>query len=458
MINFMSRTILGERSMLHKIVTALWGKFHADEFKKFLFLSLGRFCIIGAFVPVKTLKDSIFVTMVGTDYVPRVKFLSLAMFFILILLYSKLISYLSREKVIYLLVSLFAGIGLIFAYFLAHPTIGLANDVPDPSRILGWLFFIFGEGYNAIIVALWWAFTNDITTPESAKRGYGWIVFFSQAGGLLMILLSGHYVLSSEASRYAVIAPRIVVFCMMLLLMLAVVLFFLERIVPKKELAGYQAKGVTEKTEQRVGFFEGLWVLFTRPYVGGIFGLIFFHEALTTVMYFHLMVIAKQTYVVPGLVNQFFFRFQGVNQIVACFFALFGTSFLQRVFGIRFCLVSYPLLLGACIFSYVIHPTLFAIAAVLIVGKAIHYALNIPAREVLYIPTSRNIKYKSKAWIDMFGTRFAKATGSGINEIIGAAVGLSGMLSFVFISFWVVLANGLGKTFSRLTKHKKQID
>ena len=44
------------------------------------------------------------------------------------------------------------------------------------------------------------------------------------------------------------------------------------------------------------------------------------------------------------------------------------------------------------------------------------YALNGPSRELLYVRTSGDIKFKAKSWIDMFGTRGAKAVGSVVNN------------------------------------------
>jgi AAA family ATP:ADP antiporter len=34
---------------------------------------------------------------------------------------------------------------------------------------------------------------------------------------------------------------------------------------------------------------------------------------------------------------------------------------------------------------------------------------------ILYIPTTKDVKFKAKSWIDMFGGRAAKSVGSMIN-------------------------------------------
>ena len=37
---------------------------------------------------------------------------------------------------------------------------------------------------------------------------------------------------------------------------------------------------------------------------------------------------------------------------------------------------------------------------------------------MLYLPTSNDIKFKAKAWIDVVGARSAKAAGSAINDVV----------------------------------------
>ncbi len=37
--------------------------------------------------------------------------------------------------------------------------------------------------------------------------------------------------------------------------------------------------------------------------------------------------------------------------------------------------------------------------------KALSYSLNNPCKEMLYNPTSTDVKFKAKSWIDIFGQR-----------------------------------------------------
>mmetsp|Transcript_63252 Transcript_63252/g.140982 ORF Transcript_63252/g.140982 Transcript_63252/m.140982 type:complete len:160 (+) Transcript_63252:1466-1945(+) len=91
--------------------------------------------------------------------------------------------------------------------------------------------------------------------------------------------------------------------------------------------------------------------------------------------------------------------------------------------------------------------------ALMVVSKGFSYALNSPAREMLYAVTSEQIKFKAKSWIDVFGGHSAKAAGSAVNHSLkhsldalmsyGSAVTLFLSLLFAWTSAW------LGVSFER---------
>ena len=443
--------------MINRLISLLWGDLKGGELRKFLMLATGFFFLIGPYWLLKTLKDSIFVNTVGPEHHPTVKILSLILSLPLVLIYSKLVDLLSKEKMVYFLVTLYGVLGMAFVYFFYHPTIGLQNTATDSSRLIGWLFFLYVESYISLMISLYWAFINDITTPESAKKGYGLIIFGSQLGGLVFMILGN--VLSADASQYATRGPLISLIAVSCLLIMAPLTYLLHRFVGAENLKSYEdtAKSQT-KHHESIGFWDGLKVILTHPYVAGIFSLIFFHEVISTVMNYQMLWLAKTTYINAGMVNKFLFDYALAVQAIACAFALIGTSFFQRRFGITFCIVAYPILLGASIVAYYIYPSLQAIFYVMLIAKAINFAFNQPAKEVLYIPTSKSIKYKSKAWVDMFGMRFAKGSGSMINKLVGQALGVSGVVVLSCIGVWVALANVIGKHFQKAVDEKRLID
>ncbi|MFH0898313.1 MAG: Npt1/Npt2 family nucleotide transporter [bacterium] len=442
--------------MGNKIIRTLWGDLKGDELKKFALLALGFFFLIGSYWPLKTLKDSIFANIVGPQHLPTAKLLSLLLFFPLVMLYSKLIDLFSKENMIYSLILFYGVIGLCFVFFFYHPTIGLQNTQCGSHRLIGWLFFLYVESYISLMVSLYWSFINDVTTPESAKSGYGLIIFGTQLGGFLFTLLGNR--LSADTTAYAQTAPLIALISILSFFLIAITTFILQHVVNSEHLQSYEEKHNLQNDEiaPAVGFLDGLKVLVTHPYVAGIFGLIFFHEFTSTIMSYQMIKIAKATYVDAGIFNKFMFDYALSVQGIACLFGLLGTSFFQRKFGIKFCIVAYPLLLGGFILAHIVNPSINSIFYVMLIAKAINYAFNQPAKEVLYIPTSKNIKFKSKAWIDMFGLRFAKGVGSIINKI--PATNIPFLIVLGIIGLWTGLSGSLGNYFNKTISDRKLIE
>jgi AAA family ATP:ADP antiporter len=85
----------------------------------------------------------------------------------------------------------------------------------------------------------------------------------------------------------------------------------------------------------------------------------------------------------------------------------------------------------------------------MVILRALHYGFNSPIREILYIPTVKDIKFKSKAWIDSFGRTFSKSSGSTVNiltivqqTVFGFSIETFATFSITFVWFFISLLIG----------------
>ena len=121
-----------------------------------------------------------------------------------------------------------------------------------------------------------------------------------------------------------------------------------------------------------------------------------------------------------------------------------------------------PLLSGVLLLYLLIETTPEALIIAFIALKAVNYAFAWPVRESLYIPTIKAIKFKSKSWIDAFGSKFAKAGGSVFNIFVshlGPSLTLPAH-SFFFagmVASWFVVALFLGLRFDRAVARNEVI-
>ncbi len=211
-----------------------------------------------------------------------------------------------------------------------------------------------------------------------------------------------------------------------------------------------------------VDLWEGLILLLRYPYVLGIFGMVYFYEVIATVLSYLRIGIAQAdahsiAQISASLLGMVFWV-----HMVGFFLSLFGTSTMMNRLGERTCLMLIPLMSGVLLLYLMIETTTWALTLAFIALKAVNYAFAWPIRESLYIPTIKAIKFKSKSWIDAFGSKFAKAGGSSFNMFVshlGPALSVPAH-SFFFagvVGLWFLVAFFLGVRFDRAVARNEVI-
>ena len=432
---------------------------------KIIYLGVIFLFIVGGYTVVRELKDSIFISMVGRQYIPWAKLGSIFILIPLILFYSKLVDKLRRYKLLYVYSMFYAVVGLIFTYFLGHQAIGLPNTDQGPTRLFGWVFYFFIEGYSPFVLSVFWAFANSITSPDLAKKGYGLMIAFSKVGGLLTAGLA--WILMHNGALRVKLGLNDTTSHQILFgvasLMLLLVPFLITKLmnkVPGYNLHGYEAAYKFEKArskagESETGIFSGLKMFIQQPYILGIFSMLFFYEMFNMVLNYQRLHIAQISYDTLSGRTGFLFQQMFATHTIGLFLALFGTGALLKFFGQRKCLLLIPLGTAVFVLYFLFNFSPTAIIVAYIGIRSINYAFSYPIRESLYIPTVKEMKFKSKSWIDAFGTRMAKATGHSFNAFVDAFCqnmffAAHAVFFSLIIGLWLVSAYLLGKRFQKL--------
>jgi ATP:ADP antiporter, AAA family len=439
--------------MIARVISAVWGQFKGDEARKFAYLSIASFLLVGAQWPLHILRDSIFINTVGSLSQPTAKIMALFICLPVTLLYTFIVGIFPKEKALYCIAALLSVLSAGFAWTLYLWTHGqIANQA-----LLGWAFYAFSDTFSVLTVAPFWAFVNDISYPGEAKRGYGMIVFFAQLGGLTFTALNS--VLSRySAASYSSQMPFIVMTSVALLLAFTIPIWKTMHVVRSQNLTGYKVLDEENEPESKnVGFFSGIRAIVSNPYVLGIFVLTSFQEVLSTIISYRVFRVIEITYSNPYMRHLFLFDYALMIQVIATGFALFGTSFFQQRFGIRACMIGYPILLAVCVSITSFSTAIYFVAAAAAAAKALNFSLNKPVREVLYIPTSRDVKYKSKAWIEIFGSRMSKFGSSMLNKKIGEIPMLAGSVAIALAVVWTFIAEKVGTTYHRTVSDRVRI-
>ncbi|MCL4361063.1 hypothetical protein M1446_01765 [Candidatus Dependentiae bacterium] len=446
-----------------------------EERLKVLFLTLTFFFVIGGYTVAKELKDSIFGAIVGVDYQPKAKMISMLVLIPAIFFYSRLVDLLRRHQLLYFYSILYSILGLFFAYFIGHPTIGLANTDSSPYRLFGWLFYFFIEGYTPFVVSVFWAFANSITSPEAAKNNYTLMVSGSKLGGMLSTLFAWWLLSLKSLNRTPletdVLNHQILIaYSSICLILVPFIIGLLIKFVPRKSLHGYEAAYQIEKEKHEhpekkesaiSSMFAGFILLVKTPYVLGIFAIGVFYELIYAVFNFERLIMGKQLATTTTEYSAFLFEQVFWTHLIGFFIVLLGVRPIINFLGERRSLLIVPIIVGLGLLMFMTSPT-GAILYVFILIRSLNYAFTQPLRESLYTITVKDVQFKSKSWIDGFGTKFSKTCGSTFNDLTKGLT-YSGHIvanSILFtgtIIFWLVTAFLLGKRFDKAIANNEVI-
>ena len=173
------------------IRSILW-PIHRHELKKLLPMLSMLFLICFNYTVLRNMKDSVVVTAAGAEIIPFIKvWVLLPMAVIVTLIFTKLSSLFSQERVFYLMISFFLVLYALFAFVL-YPL----QDHFEPRESANFLEQILPAGFKgaismyrhwmltgfyvicelwstAIMSVLFWGFANEVTRLSEARRFYG---------------------------------------------------------------------------------------------------------------------------------------------------------------------------------------------------------------------------------------------------------------------------------------------
>ena len=416
-----------------------WGDISSDELKKFGNLSLIFFLIIGAYWILKPLKDTFFLRTVGKIYLPHVKMLSAFCMILLVMIYAKLVDWFNKQTLTYIICTFYSLTFAIITYCIAHKTLGLANTATDKFRFIGWITYITIESFGTLVVALFWSFVASNFDSQTAKRGYPLIVFGAQFGSLSGALLT------TQVSRFG-ITTLMIVTCLAIIIVPFGIKNFSKNYLSNEQLQ-------SQHSIQPTGPLEGLRLLFAKSYLMGILAVSTLFEVINILLEIQMMRLADASFHRPEEILAFLGYFGLAVNFFAFLFALFGTSFFMRKLGLRKSLTFFPILVGLVImYAWKFHH-LWTLFGSLVVTKGLAYTLNNPCKEIMYIPTSNDIKFKTKSWIDVFGARSAKGFGGFIATFFPIASELivyGSLFSLVITGIWIPTAFYVSRTHKHL--------
>ena len=171
------------------IVTTLYGELQHEQLVQASYFSALLCFVVGIYWMMRSLKDSVFATLVGLEYQPQAKMLSLFVVTAVLFAYNKVVDLVERNRLFAVICGSYSLVFVAIAVCLKSTSFGLYGDdgaplPPSPERLLGWVHYFAIESYGSLAVSLFWQWTNSIVDLKAAKAQYGIIVAGGQIGAI----------------------------------------------------------------------------------------------------------------------------------------------------------------------------------------------------------------------------------------------------------------------------------
>jgi AAA family ATP:ADP antiporter len=418
------------------------------EVEPALLFFLFWFLAIVVFQALRPLKKGLFVEHLGAHMELYAKLANIGVAMLAVVVFTALYNRYGSRRLIPTLCGIFVVALLGFAGALG------GGGIPSPS--LNWSFYLFGDAWSTVWVTSFWAYLNELTRTEQSKRLYGLIGAGGVIGGLMANFAVWQYVENSGVGVLLIAAAVATV-------TIAVIVLRLEVIARQPDAAIHRrtdtSNAVTAKaaSEKENAVFEGARLVVASKYLLAIAMITFLYEINSQILDYQYSSAAESLQGAGGT-QAFFGRVGTIVGVISVFTQVVLVSFVVRTFGITTALLVLPIAMAAASGIYFVTPMLTTAALLTISDNSFNYSINQTARETLYVPTSDDVKYKARAFINMLVQRIGKGAAILMALGFGAMSTLSirylSLLAFAVIAVWIGFAWYAGRRFDQLTKEE----
>eukprot|EP00411_Alexandrium_monilatum_P122332 CAMPEP_0175633402 /NCGR_PEP_ID=MMETSP0097-20121207/628_1 /TAXON_ID=311494 /ORGANISM="Alexandrium monilatum, Strain CCMP3105" /LENGTH=457 /DNA_ID=CAMNT_0016938949 /DNA_START=36 /DNA_END=1406 /DNA_ORIENTATION=+ len=438
--------------------------------------SAALFIALGSYQFISPVKQALFFDLVGTSQEPLAKSLVLAVLVPVLLCYSLLFSYLGDAKRLMLFVGGFFSMMYLFTAVMLLTTRG------HPGAWLAWVLYYITECRGVILMPLIWSIVNDVTSSEVAKVTYPLIFFVTQVGGIAGSFVAVH-VGSLGGTVGLILIQVVLIFAIVALTWFGCTLLNAEEdpdpervpltagrpYMPATPAGTAPSPGGLRKEKAAANVlweaFEGLWLLLSRPYAFMTFWVSYATLVPRTSLDYTNGVLVRQAY--PGRDQQLWGHMGLVQNCSTAALSLLGTKAIVEMLGVGNALMVLPVTLMCCVTAVCIDHSLFVSVCAVVTASVLAYGLNSPCKEMLYIRTSREIKYKAKSWSEMYGNELMKLFGAQLNLWVNRETASCRPHCFhnystlgivvVWVAVWLAVVVHLGREHAQLEASKQVV-
>ena len=407
----------------------LFSDVREGEGPRLLALTLNVFLILVAYYVMKPVREVLILAQPGGAELKSYAYAAqAALFVVLVPLYGAAAARLPRRRLINGVTALFIVCLPVF-YLLAE------RDVA-----VGLVFFLWIGVFSLMVTAQFWAYANDLYTPAAGKRLFAVIAFGASAGAVAGAWLSGRLIHVIGAHALLLAAAGV--------LMLSLALFnFIDRSDSRRRQVDRAADDQPEKV---IGGRSAFALVASNRYLLGMALVILLLNWVNSAGEYILSAIVKQAaegQIAAGLlaradegrfIGAFFADYFQLVNIIGLVLQLFFVSRLVKWLGVTFALCVLPVVALGSYGVAMLVPSLAIVRWAKTAENSVDYSLMNTVRQMLFLPTTREEKYKAKQVIDSLVVRSGDVLAAG-TVYVGTAVFALDVSQFAAINVVLVL-------------------
>jgi ATP:ADP antiporter, AAA family len=412
------------------------------EGPQLLLLALNTFLILSSYYLMKPVREVLILDQPhGAELKSYAYGAQAVLLLVIVPLYGALATRMSRQRLINVVTLFFIACLPLFWF-------AVGAEVP-----IGFVFFLWTGIFSLMVIAQFWGYANDIYSVEAGKRLFAVIAFGSSAGAVFGAWLAGRLIREIGVQPLLLVAAGV--------LGLSLLLFnWTDRLVLRDDSAreAEQAKSV-------IGGQGAFRMVLGDRYLLLMALVILLLNCINAAGEYILSSIVTHSadaqvaagtlahHEVKRFIGAFYSDYFSVVNLAGMVLQLFLVSRLVKWIGVPAALLVLPVIALGSYAVAALLPTLVAVRWAKVAENSVDYSLMNTVRHMLFLPTTREQKYKAKQVIDSFAARAGDVVSAGIvylgTTVLTLSVTHFAWINVALVTVWIGVCVATGAEYRR---------
>jgi len=416
------------RSPLDRLLS-LFAEVRAGEGAIVLLMALDLFLVLSAYYMLKTVREALILTQGGAAVKTYSSAGQALLLLVLVPAYAALASRVDRMRFLRV-VTLFFVTNILVFFVLGR--LGFH---------IGIAFFLWVGIFNVMVISQYWAYANEVFDPEQGRRLFAIVGLGSSVGAWVGSAYAGAFIRAVGPYALALVSGGVLTLCMIVT----------QAIHAKQGARAPKAAAAAEKPLGQAGAFE---LIFEDKYLLMIAALfVVLNVVNTTGEYLLSKVVVAESLARFGsdpaavearekFVGGFYGSFFSYVNLTGFLIQMLAVSRIMRHMGVAGALFIHPTVAFLGYLSMMFAPTLQLVRAVKVLDNSTDYSLGNTVKQALWLPTSREAKYKAKQAVDSFFMRAGDVIAAGVvlvGETLSLAMPVFAAVNVALAAVWMVV-------------------